>query len=151
MIEETWEGGLMLGYQLSPEQKEALAKKIGRILPAEIWEHSISGHRILICPEPVADRFKGLIYKPRSAQEREGLEMGAGWIIAVGPMAGQEDGWYPGGLRSMTPSILLGRHVIFKSHSGVTIRTNEEDDEWGGKAALLVMTTRDILMVGEGL
>jgi hypothetical protein len=139
------------GSCLDAEQREALAKKIGRTLPDEVWAHSVSGHRILICPEPVSDRFKGLIYKPRSATEREGLEMGAGWIIAVGPLAGSGDDWFPGGLFCKEPQDLLGLHVIFKSHSGVTIRTNEEDDEWGGKAALLVMTTRDILMVGEGL
>jgi hypothetical protein len=142
---------ILQGACLNPEERDRLAKKLGRVLSEEVWQHSITGHRILVCPEPVSDRFKGLIYKPRSATEREGLEMGAGWIIAVGPLAGSGDEWFPGGLIAKAPADLLGLHVIFKSHNGVNIKTSEEDTEFGGQFSLLVMTTRDILMVGEGL
>ena len=142
---------ILKGHSLSPEQRDALAKRLGRVLAEEVWDHTVTGHRILICPEAVQDKYKGLLYKPRSATEREGLEMGAGWIIAVGPLAGSGDDWYPGGLLCEHPSDLLGLHVVFKSHSGTTIKTSEEDTEFGGQFALLVMTTRDVLMIGEGL
>ena len=142
---------VLTGVCLNPEQREALQKRLGRELSEEVWAHSITGHRILICPEPVQDRYKGLLFKPRSAQEREGLEMGAGWIIAAGPLAGSGDDWFPGGILCQNPSDLLGLHVIFKSHSGVTIKTNEDDEEFQGKHVLLVLTTRDILAIGEGL
>lgn len=142
---------IVQGVSLSLMQRDHLAKRLGRVLSEEVWTHSITGHRVLIVPEPVADRYKGLLYKPRSATEREGLEMGAGWIIAVGPLAGSGDDWYPGGILCKHPSDLLGLHVIFKSHNGINLRTSEEDTEFGGQFSLLVMTTRDILAIGEGL
>lgn len=139
---------LSVGCCLNQDQRDKLAKKLGRVLSEEVWTYSVTGHRILICPEPVQTTYKGLIHKPRSAQEREALEVGAGWIISVGPMAGSGDEWFPGGLRCEQPHELLGLKVLFQSHSGKVIKTSDEDTEFGGQFSLLVMTTRDVLMVG---
>lgn len=69
-------------------RRDALHQALGRTLPDEVWDLRLVGFRILVAPEPVVDRHKGLLYKPRSAVEREQLAMGAGWIIGVGPEVG---------------------------------------------------------------
>jgi len=139
------------GFFLDEPTRKRLAEKLGRELSPEIWEHQLAGHRVLIVPEPVAERTKGLLYKPRSAVEREQMEMGAGWVIAVGPLVGAPGAPHPVGVCCDDPRDLLGRHVLYRSFSGVNLKTSEEDHEFGGQFALIVLTDRDILAVGDGL
>jgi co-chaperonin GroES (HSP10) len=137
------------GQTLPPERRAALHAKLGRELSPEVYDLILTGHRVLVVPEPVSERTKGLLYKPRSAIEREQLEMGAGWVIAVGPLAGQLGAPHPVGAHCDHPADLLGRRVLFKAYSGVNLRTSEEDTEFGGQYALLVLTDRDLLTLSE--
>jgi len=139
------------GFCLDEPTRKRLHERIGRELPSEVWEHSPVGHRLLIVPEVVSERTQGMLYKPRTAIDREALEMGAGWVVAVGPLVGAPGAPHPVGIVCEHPRDLLGKHVLFKSHSGVNIKTDQDDTEFGGKHALLVLTDRDILAVGEGL
>jgi len=130
---------------LPPGLRPRLYERLGRELPPAVWEHIPTGSRVLIAPEPVSEK-QGLLWKPRSVTERQKLEMGAGWIIGVGPTAGAEAP-HPGGIRTaVCAPVLLGFHVLFKSYSGVSLRIAEDEEEFGG--SLLVMTDRDILAVG---
>jgi hypothetical protein len=143
---------------LPPERRPALHEKLGRDLGPEVWDLHMTGHRLLIAPEPVSDRMgSGLLYKVRSQKDREALEMGAGWIIGAGPLAGfMGEGAgaqaYPVGLLlrrgtedPTSPGVLLGLHVLYRQYSGINLKTNAEDAEFGGTHSLIVLPTRDIL------
>jgi co-chaperonin GroES (HSP10) len=143
------EGGVLSGFVLSVSGIAELEKRIGRSLPPELWTRHLTGHRILVVPEPVSERTRGLLYKPRSAIEREQLEMGAGWVVAVGPLVGQEGAPHPVGVLCSHPTSLLGRHVLFRQYSGVNLKTSQEDTEFGGPYALIVLTDRDVLSVSS--
>ncbi|MCI0408603.1 MAG: hypothetical protein L0191_08575 [Acidobacteria bacterium] len=148
--EGTLPTGLLMGATLPPALRAKLYELIGRELPDSVWEHTPTGSRILVAPEPVSETTSGgVLWKPRSMVERQKMEMGAGWIIAVGPHAG-DLAPHPGGMMTATgPADLLGLHVLFKSYSGVSLRIAEDEEEFGG--SLLVMTDRDILAVGKRL
>lgn len=140
------------GVVLPATRRAALHALLGRTLTEDAWAENLTGHRVLVAPEPVAERTKGLLYKPRSAVEREQLEMGAGWIIAAGPLAGQaESQQHPVGLISQTADDLLGLHVIYRQYSGINLKTTEEDTEFGGQFALVLLTDRDILSWRPGI
>lgn len=127
-------------------RRNALHAALGRTLPDEVWELHLTGFRILVAPEPVGERHKGLLWKPRSAVERESLAMGAGWVIAVGPEVGSTPQAPPAGaLNCPHPVDILGAKVVFRAYSGANLKTSEEDTEFGGQFSLLVLTDRDIL------
>lgn len=131
-------------------RRDALHQALGRTLPDEVWDLRLVGFRILVAPEPVVDRHKGLLYKPRSAVEREQLAMGAGWIIGIGPEVGSTPKAPPAGALhfpegSRLEAIILGAKAIFRAYSGANLRTSEEDTEFGGQFSLLILTDRDIL------
>lgn len=140
-------GGLIPSFTLSPERRSALHERLGRTLPDEVFTMVVTGHRVLVAPRAVRDRTSsGLLYIPPSTQERQKLEMGAGWIINAGPGAGS-DAPHPGGPLCHSVSDLVGREVLFKRYSGTTIQLGEDErDEWTG--ALVMLTDRDILAFG---
>lgn len=136
---------ILHGLILSPEQRERLVKRTGKDFSEEVWRQQMTGHRMLVCPEPASRTYKGSIFLPSSAVERQKLEMGAGWIIAVGPMAGAQNGIlpHPGGLMAEKPEDLLGLHILYRSHQGINIKTSDDDSEFMGD--LIVLTDRDAL------
>jgi len=142
-------GGVLPGFTLTPTQQEWLHKQLGRDLPPEVYRDSMTGHRILVAPKPVSERWGGMLFKPRSAQEREQAEMGVGWVVSVGPLVGAAGAPHPTGVLTRHPADLLGRQVIYQQYAGTNIKTNEEDTEFGGKFSLLVLTDRDVLQVGR--
>ena len=135
------------------ERRSALLAKIGRELHPEVWELRMVGYRMLVVPEPAGETYKGLIHKPRSAQEREALEMGAGYVIAVGPLVGSDEraNGLAGAVGLSHPADLLGARVLYRAYAGTNLRTNEEDAEFGGKFSLTVLTDRDILAWSPGV
>lgn len=137
--------GILPGSTLPPgPRRVALETLLGRTLPSEVWDQQLTGHRLLVVPEPVSDRVAGgLLWKPRSVQKRQELEMGAGYVISVGPFVGQPGAQHPVGLQCVEPAHALGIHVIFKQYSGTSLRISEEEAEFEG--SLLVLTDRDIL------
>lgn len=139
--------GLVLPFGL---RRAALAILLKRDLPAEVWEQQLTGHRVLVVPEPVSEQMAGgLLYKPRSVQKRQELEMGAGWVIAVGPCVGQPGAPHPVGVLCTEPAALLGAHVLFKQYSGTNLRISDEDTEFEGN--LIVLTDRDLLAWTPGV
>lgn len=134
------EEGFALDENLRPRLHEAL----GRELPTAIYEGYPPGHRCVVAPEPTSEKF-GLLYKARSTMDREQLEMGAGWIVAVGPRFGAPGAPHPVGMVCSDPREALGRHVYFRSFSGVNLKTTLEDTEFGGQWSLIILTDRDIL------
>lgn len=143
--------GILPGSALPPgRRRAALDLILGRKLPDEVWEQQLTGHRLLVVPEPVSERVAGgLLWKPRSVQQREKLEMGAGYVIAVGPCVGQPGAPHPVGVLCVQPTDMLGTHVLFKQYSGTNLRISDEDTEFEGN--LIVLTDRDILAWSEGV
>jgi len=141
-------GGLVEGFTLSLPLRERLARRIGRELPPEVWAYHPQGFRLLVAPEPVSERV-GLLWKPRTTIDRQKLQAGAGWVIAVGPLVGSGGNTLAGSVLCPHPSVLLGHHVLFKMYSGTDLRISEEEEEFSG--SLLMLTDRDILAVGEML
>ena len=142
---------ILSGCHLPAEQRERLYKILGSSINAEVWRYHITGHRLLVCPEPASRTYRGTILLPESAVERGKLEMGAGWVIAAGPMAGTSEGLvpHPGGILCVDPSDLLGVHILYRSHQGINIRTGDDDTEFMGD--LIILTDRDVLAWGDKL
>ncbi len=136
------------GYMLDPELRPSLYSWLGREMQADVWNYAPTGGRVLIVPAPVSEKWKGILYKPRSATEREEIEAGSGIVIGVGAQVGEPGAPHPYGVRCDDPRDLLGRYVLFRQHGGVNLRTNEEDSEFGGHHALIVLTDRDLLCLG---
>lgn len=131
---------LRTGCSLSPDRRAALHKKLGKTLTDEVYDQCLTGHRILVAPTPVDELTAGgIIVKPRSAVERQKLKASSGWIISVGPLAGQDDGYNPGAL-SDKPEDLLGRYVTWKMYAGTSIQVSESDasSDWDGEVVVLL-------------
>lgn len=131
---------LRTGCSLSPDRREKLHKKLGKVLSDEVYAQILTGHRVMIAPTPVDEvTAGGIIIKPRSAIERQQIQNGSGWIISVGPLAGQDDGYNPGAL-SDKPEDLLGRYVTCKRYSGSAIQVSEKDasSDWEGEVYVLL-------------
>lgn len=143
--------GILPGSTLPPGPRRAsLAVLLGRDLPEEVWAQQLTGHRLLVVPEPVSERVAGgLLWKPRSVQKRQELEMGAGWVLSVGPCVGQPGAPHPVGVLCTAPTDLLGAHVLFKQYSGTNLRISDEDTEFEGN--LLILTDRDVLCWTPGV
>ena len=145
-------GPLILpGTVLPPgHRRDALEKLLGRVLPEEVWAQNPTGHRLLVVPEPVSERVAGgLLWKPRSVQKRQELEMGAGWVLAAGPLVGSPGAPHPAGLLCAAPAHSLGLHVIFRQYSGTNLRISDEDTEFEGN--LIMLTDRDVLSWSPGV
>lgn len=140
---------LLTGSSLPEPLRKTLHEKLGRELPAEVYVQQITGRRILVAPQPVDEKW-GLLWKPRSTTEAEKLQMGAGWVIAVGPLVGTAGAPHvAGSVLSDAPEDLLGRRILFKAYTGVALQMSKDEDEWGG--SLVVMTDLDVLCIGEEL
>lgn len=140
---------LVVGSSLPEPLRKILHEKIGRELPEEVYAQRITGRRILVAPQPVDERW-GLLWKPRSMTEREKLQMGAGWVIAVGPLVGSAGiPHVAGSVLCDAPEDLLGHRVLFKAYTGTALQLSQDEDEWGG--SLVVMTDCDCLAIGEEL
>jgi co-chaperonin GroES (HSP10) len=137
----------------TPERLEALTKRLGFALPDEIWNLSMVGCRLLVAPETVQETTSGGIVKPRSAIERQKLEMGSGYIIAAGPAAGKWPELGPAGALDLKiVGRLEGLKVIYRAFAGVNIKTTQDDDEFvGGKYELVVLSDRDVLAWRPGV
>lgn len=141
------ENGLLPGFSLPPQKHAALHERLGRELDPRIYELTLQGHRLLVAPDPVDRMHKGLLFMPASAIERQQINMAAGTIIAVGPLVGSPGAPHPVGALCRHPRDLLGAHIIYQAHSGFTLRTGPDDDEFGGPTALVIMTDRDISVI----
>lgn len=140
---------LVVGSSLPVPLRAVLHSKLGRELPAEVYAQQLTGRRILVAPQPVDEKW-GLLWKPRSMTEREKLQMGAGWVIAVGPLVGSVGAPHvAGSVLCDEPEDLLGRRILFKAYTGVALQLSQDEDEWGG--SLVVMTDCDVLGIGESL
>lgn len=130
-------------FTLEPEHRPALETITKRVLDPRVWSLQITGSQVLVVPDPV-DKQHGALWLPASAIERRQLSMGAGWIVAAGPFAGSERPTLKIGLRTTSPTDLLGLHIYFQAYSGINFKTSAEDDEFGGPDALVVLDTSDI-------
>lgn len=142
--------GVLPGLALPLARRGRLAELLGRTIPDEVWNQHPTGHRCLVVPEPVSEQTAGgVLFKPRSVMKRQELEMGAGWIISVGPCFGQPGAPHPVGVLCAEPGEALGAHILYRQYSGTNLRISEEDSEFEGN--LIVLTDRDVLTWAPGV
>jgi hypothetical protein len=137
---------LICGYNLPEAERPALEEKLGAKILPEVWDLTFTGELILVVQDLAEAMHKGVLHKPDQVRQREQTEMGSGWIIAVGPQAGQQGhGLYPSGAASTKPQDLLGRHIIYQMYVGRVLRTDTSDDEWETRQDhYVILTDRDI-------
>jgi len=80
-----------------------------------------------------------------SEEQQDMQQMGTGYIISCGPMAGLLPNNQIGQVTVRTPEALLGRHVMFGFHSGKAVRFSVFDSDYDSK--LLLLAPLDIWMI----
>lgn len=136
--------GFLPGFTLPPERRSVLHQKLGFELPDMVYTEMVTGHRMLVVPEPVSDRtHSGLLWKPNSEIERQKLMTGAGWVISVGPLVGNgRDTGHPVGVICSHPKNMLGARITFRAYTGTPMKISRETEEFMGE--LQTLTDRDV-------
>jgi hypothetical protein len=101
------------GYIARPEILEPL---LGRKLDPRIYQVEVVGHRCLIARDTVDEMTVGGLVKPNCVVSRESQEIGAGWIVSVGPFFGSGEVApppHPTGLITYHPEAALYLHAYF--------------------------------------
>jgi hypothetical protein len=121
----------------------------GQSVNPEVFTIHPTGNLIHVLLEEEPEEF-GSIIIPKTLMGLE--QMGVGYIIAAGPMAGSPDYAIAipspigvvirAGGEDINSSGLLGLHVIFGSHAGAPLRVSLLDREF--RAPVLVMQSKDI-------
>jgi len=105
------------------------------------------GYRIhIVVEEPVEDI--GSIKLPDSVRDAAANKMGLGYIMAVGPLAGETVPGSMQGVLSQSPEDLLGLHVVISAHAGVPLLLSF-DREY--PAIILMLDTRNVQAVDNDL
>ena len=141
-----WKGAIM---------SQAEAEKVtGQTINPEVFSVYPTGDLIHVLLEKEPEEFGGIII-PKTLLGLE--QMGVGYIIAAGPMAGSPEYakaspspigvTVPEGGEFKDSSCLLGLHVMFSSHTGCPLRVSLLDREF--RAPVLQMRGKDIIGVDE--
>jgi hypothetical protein len=136
---DAWRGYIML--------REDVEELTGQTVHPEVFSIEPTGNLIHVLVEEEPEEY-GSIIIPKTVYNAE--RMGVGYIIAVGPVAGNVAYAHnPGsiGVVRESPPELLGLHVIFAAHMGVPLRVSMLDKEF--RAAVLVMSSKDIRGVDQ--
>jgi co-chaperonin GroES (HSP10) len=141
--------GILHGYTLEPKDRDQFHLKIGRILDPRVYQLDLLGHRILVAQDLAEEMYKGVIAKPKRSVDQEQREMGSGRVVAVGPLVGDGNSPHPTGLVCAHPTDLLGKQVFYQMYAGKVFRTDDDDEEFGGVQALIILTDRDVQAVNE--
>jgi hypothetical protein len=125
---------------------EDITELTGQTVHPEVLTAEPTGNLIHILVEEEPDEY-GSIVIPKGIVNAE--RMGVGYVIAVGPQAGnpmfaQNMGGAIGVIRDH-PTEILGLHVIFGAHIGMPLRVSMLDKEF--RAAVVVMSTKDVRAV----
>ena len=127
------------GWVMSPRQVLELTKQT---VHPEVFSIEPTGNLIHVLLETPPEEYGHIILPKNISQEN----MGVGYIIAVGPMAGDPRYAVPSpapiGVVRNSPIDLLGLHVIFSATVGMPLRVSMLDRKY--MAAVLVMTAKDI-------
>jgi hypothetical protein len=136
-----WKGAIM-------SQADVL-ELTGQLVNPETFSVHPTGNLIHVLLEEEPEEF-GHIVIPKTLMGLE--QMGVGYIIAAGPMAGSPDYAVAGpGVIGVVVSVrgenvdssaLLGLHVFFSSHVGSPLRVSLMDREF--RAPVLQMSMKDI-------
>ena len=130
-----WRGFVMLAEDIKELTKQTIHPEV---LTAEP-----TGNLVHVLVEEEPEEY-GNIVIPKTITNSE--RMGIGYIIAVGPQAGnplyaQNSAGAIGVVRDH-PTELLGLHVIFGAHLGMPLRVSMLDKEF--RAAVIVLTSKDM-------
>ena len=127
------------GFVMSPQ---AVYELSGQDVHPEVFSIEPTGNLIHVLVEEQPEEYGNIILPQNISREN----MGVGYIIAAGPMAGNP-GYSaatpsPIGVIRDSPLELLGLHVIFSQTVGMPLRVSMLDRAF--RAAVLVMQAKDI-------
>lgn len=138
------------GFSVPTNERLALYRRLRRPLPEAVFDVQMQGHRLLVAQDKVSEMARGIIHKPKSTVDEEQRSSGSGYIVSVGPLCGQDGAPHPVGIVCDNPYDLLGKHVYYGMHAGKVFRTDDDDEEYGGKVHLIILTDRDIQGIDDG-
>ena len=119
------------GHTLTHPIAERLADQ--KIIPRAFdWEPQ--GSRLLVVVDKVPEKIGQILL---TEAQRDMEQMGTGWIIGVGPLAGLTQATALGNVQVDDPLELLGRHVMFGFHTGKAIRFSVFDNDYDSQCLLL--------------
>jgi hypothetical protein len=119
-----------------------LSDQLGREVHPDAFRFEPQGTRLLVVLDEVPEDYRG-IKLPTEYTDRE--RMGAGTIMAAGPLAGDLSCPYPGGPIA-SPEELLYLHVLFGQYAGKPLRLDFiRDKEY--EAGIIVLADRDVWAV----
>lgn len=95
---------------------------VGLTIPQDVLKWRPTGALVVVVVEPVAEKTAGGIVKPRSTQLME--EGGAGYIVSLGPEAGER-------LAEAAGTVdLVGLHAVWGRHAGESLVVFDTEDEF---------------------
>ena len=127
------------GYILEIPEAES---RSGQAIVPRAFEWMPQGSRLLVVVDPVPEKI-GMIHLSEEQQDMQ--QMGTGYIIAVGPMAGLMPNNQIGQVECQAPEDLLGKHIMFGFHAGKAVRFSVFDSDYDSK--LLLLSPLDIWMI----
>ena len=133
--------GVEKGAILSQEEAERLT---GQKIHPELFSLMPTGNLVFVVEEKLSDDFSDKIAMPQNMYKPPA---GCGWVIAAGPLAGNEMysqmvGVASIGAISSRPEDLLGLHILMGVQTGVPISLSLLDRKYQGQ--VVMMTSRDI-------
>jgi hypothetical protein len=134
-VEPGDKSGILRGAVVDPKLFHKIS---GLELPQDAHYQIPQGHRVFIMKDPVPEKL-GSIVLTENTRDRE--QMGTGWVIAAGAMAGSK-AHHPGGPICNSPEDLLYCHVMLPAYLGKDVRFSIYDREYN--CPIVVVTDVDI-------
>lgn len=106
------------------------------------------GHRLMLIADWVPEALESGLALPEGTRQRTQETIGAGVVMAVGALVGQNQDRapHPGGPLLKQPSDLLYQHVLFSMHGGANVMTSlYTKREWDQHVVMI--TDRDIWLI----
>lgn len=118
------EPSLTMGAMASPEGMLRLIGDRAKRIHPKAYHYLPFGYRIMVLPDEVPLTTTSGLVLPDSVREVAQITMGAGVVMAVGPLVGQhiERVPHPGGILVSDPRALLYQHVLFAQHAGAYLQ-----------------------------
>jgi len=141
MGKQAQRAGIAPGFLMT---QSAAEKLVGRELPSRAFQWVPQGSRLLVVKDAVPDKV-GEIHLANETKEFE--QMGTGWIIGAGHLAGMavQDPRMGNIQATTSPGDLVGLHIMFAAHAGKGVKFTAFDTDYFSET--LMLTPMEVWMV----